>query len=303
KHNDLTKVCLFYNQETPVKSIIDVIFTGGPDVKDISKLIEAITWESQAFKISSGADLNINNCVNLDYSTFANGTPNGFDATSNGSATHEAGTADEINLVSGQKYTIVFDEVLNSGTAPYFNITKLLGGEGVSSNGGQLSSNGNNVFTFTANWTGIGTLQFYNTSAATDFEITNLSVKDDITGWNNLNVYDISFDDILLYNDDQCSGYVSLAETNWFQKNKRTIVKTWNFDEFRDLVVDNKLIFLDGDLEPNGNVSSNKNWQDKNVLTGKHIIVRFRTNNTLDYGTQHKIILNNVNVNAKIVRR
>ncbi len=125
-----------------------------------------------------GPVLNVSNCVNGDYTTFANGTPIGFDATSNGTSTHEAGTADEIAFVSGQKYIVTFDMVLNSGTAPVFNFRQSLGGSTITDEGAQLANAGANVFEFTVNWTGTGVLQFNNNSTATDFEITNLSVRE-----------------------------------------------------------------------------------------------------------------------------
>lgn len=172
KHNSISNVSLFYNRTTPNASLIDIIFTGGDDVKDLSKLIENVNWESQAIKISTGA-----------------------------------------------------------------------------------------------------------------------------------NIYDVTFDQILLYNDDQCSSYVTLTNSNWFYKNKRDIVKTWNFNNFRNLVVDNKLAFLTTALEPNANVSSSKNWYNKDVFQGKHIVVRLKTANAISDGTQYKLILNNINVEAKLVRR
>ena len=58
---------------------------------------------------TSGLRLNVSDCENLDYTSFANGTPIGFDVTSNGAAEHNAGTADEIALVVGQKYVVSFE--------------------------------------------------------------------------------------------------------------------------------------------------------------------------------------------------
>lgn len=133
-----------------------------------------------------GADLNVNNCVNgagNPYDTFANATPNGFDATViSGAGVYEAGTPDEISFVSGQKYIVVFDMVLNSGSSPVFRPFTALGGAGISVEGGQPSTAGNNLFVFTANSTTTGVLQF-KVFEDTDYEITNLSIKDDDTDW------------------------------------------------------------------------------------------------------------------------
>ena len=127
-----------------------------------------------------GPALNVSNCENLDYTSFANGTPTGFDVTSNGAATHRAGTADEISVTSGLKYFVTFDMVLNSGTAPFYELRTALAGGGITVEGGQLAVVGANAFVFTANATTTGVLRFWNASTATDFEITNLLVREEL---------------------------------------------------------------------------------------------------------------------------
>ncbi|KKM14316.1 hypothetical protein LCGC14_1707390, partial [marine sediment metagenome] len=78
---------------------------------------------------------------------------------------------------------VAFDEVLNSGTAPYVDIVGSIGGGSISVEGLQLSSVGSNVFEFTCNATTTGNLLFMNAVTATNFQITNLSVKDADTDW------------------------------------------------------------------------------------------------------------------------
>ncbi len=127
--------------------------------------------------VQYGPVLNVSNCENSDYTTFGSATPTGFDATSNGGATHNAGTADEIVIVSSERYFVDFNLVLNSGTAPSYDIKADLGGAGRSDEGIQLSTNGANIFTFTASISTTAVLDFFNLSVASDFEITNLSVR------------------------------------------------------------------------------------------------------------------------------
>ena len=123
-----------------------------------------------------GPALNVSNCVNLDYDTFANGTPTGFDAERVGGATQSAGTADEIAVTSGRKYYVTFDMVLNSGDGPNYNFyASLLSGPN-SDEGAQMSAAGANAFTFTAVDTETDVLAFIN-FAVGDFEITNLLVR------------------------------------------------------------------------------------------------------------------------------
>lgn len=124
-----------------------------------------------------GPLLNISTCENSDYDTFTNATSTGFDAIYSTSGNQDAGTADEISVESGTQYLVEFDLVLNSGTAPIYNITSALGGGNYTAEGWQTSSAGSNSFTFTAASTGTGTLNFRNYSAA-NIEITNISVRE-----------------------------------------------------------------------------------------------------------------------------
>ncbi len=129
-----------------------------------------------------GEVLNVSDCVNQDYDDgagggFANGTPTGFDAVSDGVGSDRAGTADEIIVVSGTKYRFEFDMVLNSGTAPFYDLTSTLTGGSLTSDGDQLATAGSNVFDFTCNSASTGTGRFRNVTTATDYEITNLSIR------------------------------------------------------------------------------------------------------------------------------
>ena len=119
---------------------------------------------------------NVSNCVDDNYTTFANGTPTGFDATSNGSTTHKAGTADEIVFVSGRKYLITFDLVLNSGTAPLAGLYTALSGAPVFVGSALISAAGANALLYTCDTSATGVVQFLNISTATDYEVTNLNV-------------------------------------------------------------------------------------------------------------------------------
>jgi len=123
-------------------------------------------------------DLNVSNCANFDMTTFANGTPNGFDATSNGNDDYGAGTADEIEIIVDQEYIVKFDLVLNSGTAPSFNLVWALDNKWTATDEDmQLSSAGSNEFVFTGFQETTAIMGFVSYSATTDYEVTNLSVK------------------------------------------------------------------------------------------------------------------------------
>jgi hypothetical protein len=120
--------------------------------------------------------LNVSNCVNGDYDTFTNATPTGFDVTDSGAAFHQCGTADEISIVSGEKYVVKFDMVLNSGTGPRINIVDIVPALANWSDFADAAA-GSNTFTLTATATGTGALRFSNNAQATNYEVTNLSVS------------------------------------------------------------------------------------------------------------------------------
>jgi hypothetical protein len=132
---------------------------------------------------TANANLNVSTCVNDSYTSFANGTATGFDVVSDGSGNQAAGTADEIAITTGNKYIISFDMVLNSGAAPFYNLRAAHGSTSRTVEGAQTAEAGHNVFQFTANANDTVLLSFYNSSAASDYEITNLSVSDAVTDW------------------------------------------------------------------------------------------------------------------------
>ena len=80
--------------------------------------------------------------------------------------------------MSGRGYLVEFDLVLNSGTAPFYDIRGTLTGTPASVEGWQLATAGANVFEFECDVTTTGVCSFINNSAAGDFETTNISVRE-----------------------------------------------------------------------------------------------------------------------------
>ena len=109
------------------------------------------------------------------YTTFTSHGRYGFSAISNGSATHVAGTADEISIVNTKKYLVEFDAKLNSGTTPTIRMSTALGST-VQSNFATVV-NGRNSHILTATGTTTGVLQFWNVSTATDFTISGFTIR------------------------------------------------------------------------------------------------------------------------------
>ena len=80
---------------------------------------------------SAGSDLNVSSCANGDYGTFTGASATGFTAVSDGAATHEAGTADEIVFPLNQMVKVTFSLTLTSGTAPNVTIKTALAGTNI----------------------------------------------------------------------------------------------------------------------------------------------------------------------------
>lgn len=155
------------------------------DVKFLNREItdaEAKSFSSNSQKYLDWIDkggskiaLNVSNCVNSDYTTFTNVTPTGFDATSNGGSTHNAGTADEIAFIKGKTYLIEFDLNLISGTPPTILLRDNLSGPQIS-DAAIVSENGGNKIPLVCTSTTIGIAEFQNGFTTASFEVTNLNV-------------------------------------------------------------------------------------------------------------------------------
>lgn len=131
---------------------------------------------------TKGADQNVSNCVDGDYTTFGGAAPTGFAATSNGGATHEAGTDDEIIVTTSNIIRVAFTLTLNSGTAPTVALKAALAGANIANAKTQVSTAGANVMYFFGSVATTGVAEFSNTSTATDFVIADLSVSA-VTGY------------------------------------------------------------------------------------------------------------------------
>ena len=88
---------------------------------------------------------------------------------------------------------------------------------------------------------------------------------------------------IMIYNDTQCSGLLPINNKNvWYDNaNGKFISNTWYYNEFSDLVIDDKLPFLT-DNQPNDNINNNIDWFNKSKFISNFIIIRLEiiNNNT-----------------------
>lgn len=103
---------------------------------------------------------------------------------------------------------------------------------------------------------------------------------------------------LMVFNNDQCSGIIDLkANKNlWFGSDARNLEDSWNFNDFRDLIKDRSLPFLDNKNQLiTSNINNSKAWFDKSLFIGKFVIVRFIKDNV----SQNDLHINYVNVMFK----
>ncbi len=152
-----------------------------------AKSVYSDYWTCSGATIASdpetkGADQNVSSTANGDYTTFGSASATGFSATSNGGATHEAGTADEIVVTATNIIRVSFTLVLNSGTAPTVALKDALAGANIGNAKTQVATAGSNDMYFYGSSATTGVVEFSNTSTATDFVISVLSVSE-VTGY------------------------------------------------------------------------------------------------------------------------
>ena len=83
----------------------------------------------------------------------------------------------------------------------------------------------------------------------------------------------------------------------WFDINKRNNGNVWKFNNYRDLVSNNKLPFItDFDKEVIlDNIDQNKDWFNNNLIISNAVVVRFVMNNLDDTTVQ----IDNVSIYAR----
>jgi hypothetical protein len=106
-------------------------------------------------------------------------------------------------------------------------------------------------------------------------------------------LYDKTATHIMIYNENQCSGIINLKDNRFI--NNRNKVKTWNFNDFRDIVIDKSFPFLNDDGSViNNNINTATTWFKQNKFTGKFAIVRI----IYDNSSQNRLYLNDIRVNV-----
>lgn len=118
-------------------------------------------------------------------------------------------------------------------------------------------------------------------------EDPNITKRFDSLTWisnvdlNNVN-YKETFTHLMIFNDNQCSGIIDLNSDSslWFSHAVRDVEGTWNFNEFRDLIINSSNAFLDSKNKLiSTNIDVNKSWFEQSKFISKYAIFRLIYNN------------------------
>lgn len=110
-----------------------------------------------------------------------------------------------------------------------------------------------------------------------------------------VNLKDRTITHIMIYNTTQCSDVITINTNtgSWFTPNTNNVQETWKFNDFRDIVKDKTLPFLDeNNAVISSNINNNKNWFDKSLFIDKFVIIRFIYDNVVN----NDIYISDVNV-------
>lgn len=109
-------------------------------------------------------------------------------------------------------------------------------------------------------------------------------------------LYNKTIDKIVIYSDYQCSGEIDISEFN----TSRNVEGVWNFNEFRDIVINSSLPLVgeEGELI-NTNLNNNKSFFEKSSFIGTFVVVRLIMSNI----TSDAIYMNYVNVKSRMSKR
>lgn len=100
---------------------------------------------------------------------------------------------------------------------------------------------------------------------------------------NNLITYNITFDNITVFNDNQCSGIIDLKhDAEWFDKRGYSFVNdTYFVDNFKDSVKNDRLPFRDGTYNLiDSNIDTAVEWFIRSNFISKYLAIKFVYNNS-----------------------
>lgn len=109
--------------------------------------------------------------------------------------------------------------------------------------------------------------------------------KSEIIDTTGVNLKNKTITHIMLYNSTQCSGTITIDTSTgtWFKPNCTNVQETWKFNDYKDVIKDKTLPFLDNNNAIiSTNINNNKNWFDKSLFIDKFVVVRFIYDNVVN---------------------
>lgn len=119
---------------------------------------------------------------------------------------------------------------------------------------------------------------------------------------NNVLPYDETIDDLAIYNDDQCTGYltINLQDKDWFDTEQGVEkFKTYTLNQIRDAVINNKnpIILDDKSLYVANIDATSKDWYELSKIISTYIVIRIRYDN-IATGDPRLIIFSDIKANG-----
>lgn len=136
--------------------------------------------------------------------------------------------------------------------------------------------------------------KFYNGTVKKDYvefvETSEVTKRFDNIEWittaenSGVNYPNITFTHLIVYNDSQCSGEISLKSSNvtWYSKDVRNVEGTFKFNDFRDMIKNISLPFIDETTFEviTSNIDTGKSWYNRSQFISKYVIFRMINDNT-----------------------
>lgn len=114
---------------------------------------------------------------------------------------------------------------------------------------------------------------------------------------NRVNYKDETATHLVVFNENQCSGRISLKAAGglWFEKDVKNNEGTWGFNNFRDLLDNPANPFLDNKNQIiTSNINSNKAWFEMSKFISKFVVFRIITDNISQKNLHISLVDSNV---------
>lgn len=114
----------------------------------------------------------------------------------------------------------------------------------------------------------------------------NINWLTNVEGGSGVDYENITLTNLVIYNNNQCTGIINLTQDNglWFGHDVRNVEGTWNFNEFKDIVINQNIHIIDqwGNINVS-NLNINKAWFEQSEFISKFVVCRLIYDNQNQY--------------------